>query len=170
MSKEIQKEIQTLELRIQQLKAEKEKADKEQSVLTEAYSQLKSQLKDGGVAMESFVRFAYKDLSRAIAVVQREPAAPAAAAPAAAPAAAAAEKPARRNVGAKKKVVRKARARKAPPAPAAIKIPAGKYSHIPPDTAAVFEVKEKGPRPKIVKAHAEHIGLEAFMEQCRVTE
>jgi len=166
MSKEIQKEIQTLELRIQQLKAEKEKADKEQSVLTEAYSQLKSQLKDGGVAMESFVRFAYKDLSRAIAVVQREPAAPAPAAPAAA----AAEKPARRNVGAKKKVVRKARARKAAPAPAAIKIPAGKYTHIPPDTAAVFEVKEKGPRPKIVKAHAEQIGLEAFMEQCRVTE
>jgi len=164
MSKEIQKEIQTLELRIQQLKAEKEKADKEHSVLTEAYSQLKTQLKDGGVSMESFVRYAYKDLSRAIAVVQREPAAPAPAA------VAEAEKPVRRKVTAKKKVVRKARARKANATPAAIKIPAGKYSHIPPDTAAVFEVKEKGPRPKIVKAHAEQIGLEAFMEQCRVTE
>jgi len=163
MSKEIQKEIQTLELRIQQLKTEKDKADKEQAVLTEAYSQLKSQLKDGGVSMESFVRYAYKDLSRAIAVVQREPAAPA-------PAVAAAEKPVGRKVAAKKKAARKPRARKAHPAAAALKIPAGRYSNIPPDTAAVFEVKEKGPRPKIVKAHAEQIGLGAFLEQCRVTE
>jgi hypothetical protein len=160
MNKELEKEIQSLEMRIQQLKAEKEKTEKEKAVLTDAYSRLKDQLKEEGVSMEAFVRFAFKDLSRAIAVVQRE----------SETGAPAAQEPARRKVSAKKKVVRKPRARKGRVAAGAIKIPAGKYTNIPPDTAAVFEVKEKGPRPKAVKAHAEQLGIDAFLDQCRIGE
>ncbi len=47
-----------------------------------------------------------------------------------------------------------------------VKIPAGRYTNVPPQLDAVFEVKEKGPRPKLVREHAEQLGIEAFMQQC----
>ncbi|MEW8606458.1 MAG: hypothetical protein AB2594_17145, partial [Candidatus Thiodiazotropha sp.] len=50
----------------------------------------------------------------------------------------------------------------------AIKIPAGRYGNLPSNPDQVIEVKEKGPRPKILKRYAEEIGLEAFMSQCRL--
>lgn len=47
-----------------------------------------------------------------------------------------------------------------------VKIPAGRYTNVPPSLNDVFTVKEKGPRPKLVREHAENLGLEAFLEQC----
>ncbi|MCU7916277.1 MAG: hypothetical protein KZQ65_10395 [Candidatus Thiodiazotropha sp. (ex Gloverina cf. vestifex)] len=49
-----------------------------------------------------------------------------------------------------------------------IKIPAGKYGNLPAEPDKVFNVKEKGPRPKALKSYAEEIGLEAFLAQCRL--
>ena len=50
----------------------------------------------------------------------------------------------------------------------AIQIPEGKYNNIPPDVERVFEVSLRGPRPKLLKAHAIDIGIEAFIEQCKI--
>jgi hypothetical protein len=49
-----------------------------------------------------------------------------------------------------------------------VKIPAGKYTNIPSEPETLFEVKEKGPRPKVLKNYAEEVGLEQFLDQCRV--
>ena len=49
-----------------------------------------------------------------------------------------------------------------------VKIPAGKYGNLPGAPDKVFEVKEKGPRPKALKEYAEKVGLQAFFDQCRI--
>ncbi len=49
-----------------------------------------------------------------------------------------------------------------------IKIPAGLYGNIPSVPGQRFEVKEKGPRPKAVKAYAEEVGIDAFLSKCRI--
>jgi hypothetical protein len=49
-----------------------------------------------------------------------------------------------------------------------VKIPAGSYTNIPSEPERVFEVKEKGPRPKAVREYAEEVGVDAFMARCRV--
>jgi hypothetical protein len=70
---------------------------------------------------------------------------------------------------AKKRAVKKAGRRGTKrKAKTTVKIPAGQYT-IPSEPDRVFEVKDKGPRPKALKAHAEEIGLERFMAECMVT-
>ncbi|HBA33181.1 MAG TPA: hypothetical protein DCZ12_03505 [Gammaproteobacteria bacterium] len=49
-----------------------------------------------------------------------------------------------------------------------IKIPAGRYGNIPSAPGKVFQVKEKGPRPKAVKAYAEEVGVDVFLSQCKL--
>jgi hypothetical protein len=157
MSRQRKKQIEALQSQIEELKAEEEREQRERVILEEAYRALTEQLANAGVSFESFVRFSLKEVRRAMAKIDRQEAP-------------AEEKPVRRKA-AKKRPVRKARARKSRKAAARpLKIPAGRYTNIPPEPEKVYEVKEKGPRPKAVKAHAESIGIDAFMEQCRVAD
>jgi len=65
-------------------------------------------------------------------------------------------------------VKKKRQKRKAPVV--TVKIPAGRYANIPEAPDQVFEVKEKGARPKLLKAYAEQVGLERFLQECRLPE
>ncbi|MEJ2694328.1 MAG: hypothetical protein P8166_15145, partial [Candidatus Thiodiazotropha sp.] len=67
----------------------------------------------------------------------------------------------------KKKVAKKRVSRRKKPN-FTVNIPAGKYGNLPSAPDQVFEVKEKGPRPKALKSYAEEVGLEAFFQQCRL--
>lgn len=50
-----------------------------------------------------------------------------------------------------------------------IKIPAGIYGNIPSIPGKQIEVKEKGPRPSVVRAYAEEIGIDAFLSKCQIS-
>ncbi|MGD2082428.1 MAG: hypothetical protein PVF91_05655 [Chromatiales bacterium] len=157
MSRHRQKEIEALESRIEQLKAEQEREKREKAILEEAHRALMEQLAAAGVSFDAFVRFAIRDIRRATTRIDREERP-------------AEEKPVRRKA-AKKRPARKARARKTrKQVVRPVKIPAGRYTNVPPDPAKVYEVKEKGPRPKPVKAYAEEVGIDAFLAQCRLAE
>jgi TolA-binding protein len=152
MSTEIEKQIQALQAQIEELKVQKERAKKERAALDEAYKRFKSQLKETGLSFDAFVLFARKDIQRILAQKDERPT------PAVRPAKAAKKKAARASRGANA-----SRAAKV-----GIKIPAGTYGNIPPDTETVYQVKGKGARPKQVRAYAEKIGIDAFLERCRI--
>ena len=67
----------------------------------------------------------------------------------------------------KKASAKKGRGRSVKPK-VSVKIPAGKYGNLPNAPDKVFDVKEKGPRPKALKEYAEEVGLQAFFDQCRI--
>ena len=154
MSTEIENRIQALQAEIDQLKVQKEHAKKERAALDEAYKRLKAQLKEAGLGFDALVRFALKDVRRVLEQVDKE---------------AASEEVPRTRKTAKKKAAPKSRGpRQARAAGPAIKIPAGRYGNVPANPDAVYQVKEKGPRPKPLKAYAEEIGIDAFLERCRL--
>ncbi len=150
MSTEIEQRIQALQAEIDELKVQKEQAKKQRAALDEAYKALKAQLKEAGLSFDALVRFALRDVRRVLEQVDKETVPE--------------QAPPRRKT-AKKQAAPKTRGRK--PAPG-IKIAAGRYGNIPPDTEQVYQVKEKGPRPKSLKAYAEEIGIDAFLERCRL--
>ncbi|MCP3866636.1 MAG: hypothetical protein GY703_00775 [Gammaproteobacteria bacterium] len=147
-----QKEIESLKVRLSALEAEQQREEQERESLDQAYQQLMATLDEADVSFESFVRCYHKNIRKFITKIEREQSK-------------LTEEKTTQKPTSRKKAVRKKkrRTKKA----AAIKIPAGSYTNIPPDTGKVFEVKEKGPRPKVVKAFAEEIGLEAFLSQCQ---
>jgi len=153
MSTEIEKRIQVLLAEIDQLRVQREQAKKERAALGEAYKRLKAQLKEAGLSFDALVRFALKDVRRVLEQVDKE--------------AAQEEAPSKRKTARKKAPTTRGpkRARAAGPA---IKIPAGRYGNVPPNAEEVYQVKEKGPRPKPLKAYAEEIGIDAFLERCRL--
>lgn len=164
MADDYDKKIHQLESEIAEIKAKKEKDQHERGVLEGAYEQLKHSLHSENVTLDSFVRFAYRDVKRVVARIEKERAKEeqiAANNPDAKPA------PTRKKAtkpGRKPKAKVKAKAKKP------IKIPAGRYTNIPPNLEEVIEVNHKGPRPKLVRAHAEEIGEERFFAECRVQE
>lgn len=145
------KEIDALRARIARLEQQQEKEENERQALEETRDSILKILDDADVSFESFVRFNYKTIRRIVTKIEREQVK--------------VERPAKPAV--KKKVVKK-RGRKPAKAKTVVKIPAGKYTNIPSEPETIFEVKEKGPRPKILKQYAEEVGLEKFLEQCRV--
>lgn len=146
----IKKEIDTLRAKIARLEKEQKKAEQQQKALDAVQSQIDKTLKDNGISFEAYIRSNYVQASRIIAKIEKEKSKGVA--------------PVKR-VGKKKSVSKKRQARKVR---VVVKIPAGKYGNLPTDPERVFEVKEKGPRPKALKAYAEEVGLEKFLDQCRL--
>jgi hypothetical protein len=145
------KEIESLRAQILKLEQLEEREEQEKRALAETQQQVLDILTEAGLTLEAFIRHNERAVRRIIAKMDKEQSAT--------------------PQVAKKSVKRKATAKtrkKSKKARTSIKIPAGTYSHVPGAEDAVFEVKEKGPRPKILKSYAEEVGLEKFFEQCRV--
>jgi hypothetical protein len=145
------KEIDALKARIAKLEQQQEKEEKERIALEETRDSILKILDDADVSFEAFVRFNYKTIRRIVSKIDKEQAKP--------------ERPVK--AATKKKVVKK-RGRKSARPKTTVKIPAGKYTNIPSEPESLFEVKEKGPRPKVLKNYAEEVGLEQFLEQCLI--
>ena len=146
-----QKEINSLKARLAKLEAEEAKEQQQRELLESAYNTLLKNLDAAGVTFSTFIKAYYKEVRKVTARIEKEAAKQEAAAP-------------KRKVT-KKSAKKRGRRRKAK---TVIKIPAGKYSNVPAEPERVFEVKEKGPRPKVLKAYAEEVGAEAFMQQCKI--
>jgi predicted nucleic acid-binding Zn-ribbon protein len=149
----IKKEIESLRAKIARLEEAQQKAEQREKALAALQGQIEKLLKDNGLSLEDYVRGNFVQVNRIIAKIAREK-----------------EKQAPTvstgRVSKKKAAVKKrGRSKKAK---LSVKIPAGKYNNIPAAPDKVFEVKEKGPRPKALKEYAEEIGLEAFFNQCRI--
>lgn len=151
----ITKEIESLEARIARLKVAQEKEAAQKQAMAEAQDQIKEILANAGLTLEAYVRNNIKAVRRVVAKIDKEEAANPA--------------PAKKPRKATKPTAKKRRRTKSK-AKTTIKIPAGQYTNIPSEPETVFTVKEKGPRPKPVKAYAEEVGLEAFLAQCAVAE
>jgi hypothetical protein len=144
----IKKEIESLRAKIARLESEQEKAEMEKKALANATSQIDNILKENGISFETYVRHNQKRIIRFLQKFEDKSGKP------------------KTKPTTKKKTSRK-RKQSAKTVPT-IKIPAGKYGNLPDSPDQVFEVKEKGPRPKVLKCYAEEIGLEAFLSQCRL--
>jgi hypothetical protein len=146
----IKREIDSLRAKIARLEKEQKKAEQQKQALDKVQSQIDKILKDNGISFEAYVRSHHLQISRVLAKIERvkdKSATPI------------------KRVSKKKVASKQRRGRKIP---SQIKIPAGQYGNLPSDPDLRFEVKEKGPRPKALKAYAEEIGLEAFLAKCRI--
>ena len=152
MMPNIQKEIESLRAKIARLEKEQQKAEQETQALNTASDQIDKILKENGVSFEAYIGYHLKKVSRIIHKIEGQQSA---------------HTPAPAKKTSKKRVARKG-GRKTGKAALTIKIPAGKYGKLPNQPEQVFEVKEKGPRPKVLKAYAEEVGLETFLSQCRL--
>jgi prefoldin subunit 5 len=146
----IKKEIESLRAKIARLENEQKKAEMAKKALTNANSQIDKILKDNGISFEAYIEHNQKRVSRIINKIEGETD----------------KLKAKTKRSTKKKAPR--RGRQGAKTADTIKIPAGKYGNLPSNPDLVFEVKEKGPRPKLLKGYALEIGLEAFMNQCRI--
>jgi prefoldin subunit 5 len=146
----IKKEIESLRAKIAQLENQQKKAEMVERAVANANSQIDKVLKDNGISFEAYIRHNHKKVSRIIHKLGDQTD----------------KLKAQAKRSTKKKPARKSR--QDAKTTATIKIPAGKYANLPSDPEQVFEVKEKGPRPKPLKAYAQEVGLEAFMAQCRI--
>ena len=150
MSRE--REIEQLRTKLAKLEAEQAREEQALEALESAHAELLGRLQEADLDLEMFVSRFQKEFRRILGKIDRQSVKKV-------PAAAAKSRP-------KKKAVRKRRRKPV----VVIKIPAGNYHNIPPETERVYKVGEKGARPKAVKAHAEQLGLEAFLAQCRIDE
>jgi hypothetical protein len=141
------KEIDLLRKKIAKLEAQVAREAEIRDTVSKIYKDLKSQISKAGVTLEEVIRAHHRDFLRIMDRIHKSDQEAASIKP----------KKSRKKA---KKAARKAKK-------ATIKIPAGKYSNIPPDEKMVFEVKPRGPRPKILKAHAEKLGLEKFLKECK---
>jgi predicted nucleic acid-binding Zn-ribbon protein len=149
----IKKEIENLRAKIARLEEEQQQTEQREKALSTLQEQVDTLLQQNNLSLEDYVRSNFTQINRILTKIEREKAKQAPAAT--------------KGRVSKKKVSTKKR-RRAKQAKNSVKIPAGRYTHLPPDPDKVFEVKEKGPRPKALKEHAEKVGLEAFLDQCRV--
>ncbi|MCB1857112.1 MAG: hypothetical protein KDI63_02515 [Gammaproteobacteria bacterium] len=154
MTNRRQKEIESLRSRLASLEAQQERELIEQEAMESAHAQMLSSLEEAGITFEAYVRCFVKDFRRVLTKVDREQAkAP----------------PRVRRVTTKKKAAVKKKVRRKK-AVVKIKIPAGRYSHLPADPERIFQVKAKGARPKLLKAYADEVGLDTFLSQCFIGE
>ncbi|MEW8682353.1 MAG: hypothetical protein AB2536_10635 [Candidatus Thiodiazotropha endolucinida] len=146
----IKKEIESLRAKIARLENEQKKAEIVKKALASANTQIDKILKDNGINFEAYIRHNYKRVSRIVQKIEG--------------------KSDKTKTKTKRSTQKRStrRGQRIPKSAATIKIPAGKYGNLPSNPDRVFEVKEKGPRPKLLKGYAEEIGLEAFMNQCRI--
>jgi len=146
MTKERIKEIEALRSRLEALEAEQKKEEQDRATMEKAFQQLLSTLEASQLSLEAFIRAYFDDIRKIVTKIERQEARRASSGAAS-----------RRRRGKKRSSV------------ITVKIPAGKYHNIPSAPDKIFVVKEKGPRPKALKEYAAQVGLEAFMEQCRVS-
>ena len=149
----IKKEIESLRAKIARLEAEQKKAEQREKALATLQEQIEKLLEENDLSLEDYIRSNLSQVSRIMAKIgrEKEKQAPVAA------------KPNRK----KKASAKKGRGRSVKPK-VSVKIPAGKYGNLPNAPDKVFDVKEKGPRPKALKEYAEEVGLQAFFDQCRI--
>ena len=149
----LKKEIDSLRAKIARLEREQKKAEEQEKALAGVQIQIEKFLKESGVSLETYIRSNLAQVSRIVAKIDREKT----------------KKPSaeQKQSGKKRAVTKKRRARAKKPS-LSVRIPAGKYGNLPNAPEQIFEVKEKGPRPKALKAYAEEVGLEAFFKQCRL--
>lgn len=147
-----QKEIEALRVQIAKLEEQQEREAQERKALEGTNQKIFDLLEQAGLSLEAFIRFNLKAAKRVMSKIEREEA----------KSVPATKAPAKKRVA--KKAARRGAKRKVK---TTVKIPAGKYT-IPTEPDRIFEVKDKGPRPKALKAHAEEIGLERFMTECRI--
>jgi predicted nucleic acid-binding Zn-ribbon protein len=146
----IKKEIESLRAKIARLENEQKKAELVKKALANINGQIDKIFKDNGINLETYIQHNYKRVSRIIQKIEGHT-----------------EKvKAKTKRTSSKKSSRKSR--QGATTTTTVKIPAGKYGNLPSNPDQVFEVKEKGPRPKVLKGYAEEVGLEAFMNQCRL--
>jgi len=138
-------EINALRKQIEKLEAAAKREESIRDVLKDVNKKFRALLKNAGVTLDEFVASQQRSFANSLAKLEGK----------AAP---------KRSV---KKAVKKKGRRKTTRRASSIKIPAGSYSNIPPDNKKVYKVKEKGPRPKAVKAHAEALGIDKFLKECR---
>ncbi|MEW8625845.1 MAG: hypothetical protein AB2551_08850 [Candidatus Thiodiazotropha sp.] len=147
----IQKQIESLKAEITRLEKEQQKAEQEEQALKEVSTKIAAILKESGISFESYITHHIKRVSRIVEKLELKSGT---------------------NTAAPAKKTSKARSakkpRKASKPTITVKIPAGRYGKLPNQPEMVFEVKEKGPRPKALKAYAEEVGLETFLDQCRM--
>ena len=146
----IKKEIESLRAKIAHLENQQKKAEMVKKALANANSQIDKILKDNGISFDDYIRHNHKKVSRIIHKIEGKTD----------------KLKAKTKRSTRKKAVR--RSRQGGKTAAAIKIPAGKYTNLPSNPDQVFEVKEQGPRPKLLKVYAQEVGLETFMDQCRI--
>jgi len=128
--------------------------DKDQAMadtLAVAHQQLLDALRAEGISFNKYVESQYKDIKKATDKYEKT--------------LSPAEAPKKRGRKPKATAKKKRGRKKAPSAPS-IKIPAGQYKL--PDSDTVYTIQSRGARPKEVKAVALSMGIEAFMEQCRI--
>lgn len=146
-----QQEIERLRSKLASLEAEQEREEQARQSLEQSRQQLLSTLEESNLGLEDFVRCYYKEIRKLVLKVERG---------------LARQQPAGTgDKAAKKKTARKKAAKRRPPK-VQIKIPAGRYGNLPAEPDRVYEVKDKGARPKALKAYAEKVGLENFLKEC----
>lgn len=149
----IQKQIETLKAEITRLEEEQQKAEQEKRALDSASEQIDSILTETGISLETYIGYNLKKISRIVHKLEASqttsPVSPA-------------KKTSKARTPTRKR-------RKSSKPTITVKIPAGQYSRLPSQPEHVFEVKKKGPRPKLLKDYAEEVGLEAFLDQCRIS-
>jgi len=148
----IKKEIESLRAKIARLEEEQKKAEQQRKALVQARQQIDSVLKENGVSFEAYILSQQAQVSRVLQKLGDDTAKP--------------DVKTKKRAGKKKAVAKPRRSKKTA---IVVKIPAGRYGNLPNDPDKVFDVKEKGPRPKQLKAYAEEIGLEAFLKNCRIS-
>ncbi|MCU7850646.1 MAG: hypothetical protein KZQ80_00390 [Candidatus Thiodiazotropha sp. (ex Monitilora ramsayi)] len=146
----IKKEIETLRAKIARLEQEQEKEEQRKKALDAVQAVIDKTLRENGISFEAYIRSNYTQIKRIVAKIEKR--------------GGPSDTPPKRVI--KKRAAGKRR--KSRKVTVTIKIPAGKYGNLPAEPDTVFNVKEKGPRPKALKSYAEEIGLEAFLAQCRL--
>ena len=146
----IKKEIETLRAKIARLEEQQQKEEAQKKALASVQTLIDETLKENGISFEAYIRKNYTQIKRIVTRIDKERGQ---------------SDTAIKRTRKKTSSAKKRRARKTS---VTIKIPAGRYGNLPADPKTVFQVKEKGPRPKVLKAYAQEIGLEAFLENCRL--
>ncbi len=154
MNSSRKKEIEALRSKLAELETLEKLEQKKKEVLEKAHAQLTETLTAAEATLEDFVRHLHRDFKRIFARIEREK-----------------EKktPAKKAPSRKKATAKKKRARRKT-AKVTVKIPAGRYGNIPDAPDQVFVVKEKGARPKVLRAYAEKVGLERLMRENRLPD
>ena len=147
----IKQEIVSLRAKLARLEKAQKAAEEQEKAFAEAEGQIEKLFKESGLSLESYIRRNHKQISRIVGKIERENR----------------KQPPTPKTSKKRAVAKKGKRRSKKPV-RTVKIPAGKYGNLPASPEAIFEVKEKGPRPKLLKTYAEEVGLEAFLKQCRL--
>ncbi|KRT58932.1 hypothetical protein, partial [endosymbiont of Ridgeia piscesae] len=151
MATKTEKEIEALSTRLEKLKAQQAKEEQQKQALETTQQSILDILQQAGLSLDDFIIHNIKVARRVVARLDK------------------AQKKGEESkqvVTVKKKTVKKRRRVRAKAKPG-IKIPAGRYGNLPDNPDQIIVVKEKGPRPKVLKAYAEEIGLDNFLEKCR---